>query len=190
MLPPSLGIALLCGGRSSRFGSTKALALVDDSTMIERIVKQAQKLVPNIILVTNTPEEYAFLNLPYLTDSRPYAGPLAALLTAFEKTPYERIILMACDMPGLNQELIQTLLQQTPKADACVMQDAAGPQYLFASYSRRLLKPLGEFFTQGGESFREFFKLHPSCLHLIDSKKNIPNVNTRRDLEEFQCSVI
>lgn len=190
MLPSSLGIALLCGGRSSRFGSNKALAFVDDSTMIERIVKQAQRVIPDIILVTNRPEEYAFLNLPCLIDSRPYAGPLAALLTVFEKTLYEQVILVACDMPGLDQEMIQTLLQQTPKADACVMQDAAGPQYLFASYSRRLLKPLGEFVVAGGESFREFFKLHPSCLHLIDSKKNIPNVNTRKNLEEFQCSVI
>jgi molybdenum cofactor guanylyltransferase len=190
MLPSSSGLALLCGGRSSRFGSNKALAFVDGSTMIERIVKQVQKAAKNLILVTNTPQEYAFLNLPCLIDSRPYAGPLAALLTVFEKTLYEHIVLIACDMPRVDQKTIHALWKYVPTADACVMRDAAGPQYLLARYSRRLAKPFSEFVLQGGKSFRDFFQFHPSGLVFLDSEKKIPNVNTERDLKEYQCSVI
>lgn len=190
MLPSSLTIAILCGGKSSRFGSNKALALVDDLPMIEWIVKQVRKITPNLILVTNTPNEYAFLNLPCVTDANPYAGPLAALLTIFEKTHYQQVVLLACDMPHLDPELIQALSRHASGADACVIQDDAGPQYLFARYSRRLLEPLSEFVGQGGKSFKDFFKLNPSCLSLIYSNKKILNVNTLRDMKEFQCCVI
>lgn len=190
MLSCSLTIAILCGGQSSRFGSNKALALVDDAPMIERIVKQVRKMISDIILVTNTPNEYAFLNLPCITDTSPYAGPLAALLTVFEKTHYQQVVLVACDMPLLDPELIQALLHHAPVGGACVIKDDAGLQYLLARYSRGLLEPLSEFVGQGGKSFKDFFKLNPSCLSQIHSNKKILNVNTLKDMQEFQCCVI
>lgn len=181
-------LALLCGGRSKRFGSNKALAKVCNSTLIEHIVKQLQAVCLPLVLVTNTPEEYAFLNLPCLTDSKAYSGPLAALLTVFEKTSYDQVVLVACDMPRLETKLLSTLLQHTPEAAACVVRDAVGPQYLLGRYSRRLFKSLDEFVQGGGKSFKEFFLSHPYALVFLDSENEIPNVNTPKEWEEFQCS--
>ncbi len=180
-------LVLLCGGKSSRFGSNKALAKVYDTTLIEQIVKQLQAVSLPLVLVTNTPEEYAFLNLPCLTDSKAYAGPLAALLTVFEKTSYDQVLLVACDMPRLENKLLQALLQQALEMDACVVRDAVGPQYLLGCYSRRLQQTLTDFVQQGGKSFKEFFQLHPVRLSFLDSKKEIPNVNTLQEWEDFNA---
>ncbi len=108
----------------------------------------------------------------------------------FEKTFYEHVVLVACDMPQVNQETIHALWKHVPTADACVMRDAAGPQYILARYSRRLAKPLSEFVVAGGKSFKDFFQFHSSGLVFLDSEKKIPNVNTERELKEYQCFVI
>lgn len=183
-------LVLLCGGKSSRFGSNKALVKVGGVPLIEQIVKQLKEIDLSLVLVTNTPEDYAFLNLPCLRDSKPYSGPLAALLTVFEKTSYDQVLLVACDMPRLENKLIQALLQQAPELDACVMRDAVGPQYLLGRYSRRLQQTLSDFVQQGGKSFKEFFQLHPAHLSFMDSEKEIPNVNTLQEWEDFKCSSI
>lgn len=189
MLSSHLVVALLCGGKSRRFGSNKALHLIDGSRMIERIAWEVESITPNIILVTNTPDDFRFLGLPCLIDSRPHEGPLPALLTVFEKTAYQEAILVACDMPGLDRETLRILSGLKSDGIAYVLRDSVGPQYLFARYPRSLFQPMDAFVRKGGDSFREFFAAHPSLIAFIDSEKNIPNVNTLEDLMEFQCSV-
>lgn len=184
---PSLIAALLCGGKSSRFGSNKALAPVGNTTMIECIARAVKAVVPDLVLVTSTPDEYTFLNLPCITDLKPHAGPLQALLTVFEKIPCEEVLLVACDMPTLDRELIEKLLQHAPETNACVVRDKQRAQYLLARYSRRLLDPLREFADNGGDSFKDFFELHPEHISYLESEKEIPNMNTPGELENFHA---
>ncbi|MGH2470440.1 MAG: molybdenum cofactor guanylyltransferase, partial [Chloroflexota bacterium] len=56
---------VLAGGRSSRMGTNKALLRFEDGhTVIERIVAALRPLCADLLLVTNTPRDYAFLQLP------------------------------------------------------------------------------------------------------------------------------
>ena len=44
---------ILAGGKSSRMGTNKALLRLNGKTVIEGIVKQLEKIVDEIIVVTN-----------------------------------------------------------------------------------------------------------------------------------------
>ncbi len=188
MLSGPLGIGLLCGGRSSRFGSNKALASIGAVSLIQRVVEQLKLLSYPIFLITHPSETYSFLKLPVVLDTEPFAGPLIALANAFEKTAYEEILLVACDIPSLNLKLVQELSGRDRSSDACVVRDEAGPQYLLARYSRRLLNPLKNFIDRGGNSFKEFFLHHPESILFLDSEEKVFNLNTQKELEEFECS--
>ena len=60
---------ILIGGKSIRMGENKALMKLGSKTVIERMVDIVQPLFSNIILISNTPEEYKFLQLPIFCDA-------------------------------------------------------------------------------------------------------------------------
>ena len=61
---------ILAGGKSSRMGTNKALLQLNGKTVIEGMVEKLENIVDDIIIVTNTFEDYAFLHLPMIEDKR------------------------------------------------------------------------------------------------------------------------
>src|SRR6476469_2588830 len=117
---PTTGGVILAGGRSTRMGASKALLRIrpQDPTLIELVaarLKEAGLWPP--LLVTNTPDEYAFLGLPTVSDEVPGAGPLGGILTGLIRSPGERIFVVGCDMPLLNPSLIKYMAQLTDTTD-------------------------------------------------------------------------
>ena len=74
----------LSGGKSSRMGTDKALLPIEGKTMIEHIIAQVKDIGDEVIVITNTPEGYKFLNLPIFTDVIPDKGALGGLYTAID----------------------------------------------------------------------------------------------------------
>lgn len=100
---------ILAGGRSSRFGSNKALAMVDSKPLIQHVSDLMSGLFSECLLVTNTPEEYEFLSLPMTHDRYRDSGPLAGIHAALLQISTPRAFVVACDMPDLSSELIRYL---------------------------------------------------------------------------------
>ena len=70
---------ILAGGKSSRMGENKSLLKLEGITVIERVVNLMQKIFKEVILITNTPDEYDFLSIPMYKDIYEYKGPLAGI---------------------------------------------------------------------------------------------------------------
>jgi len=190
MLSRSLAIALLCGGKSSRFGSDKAMALLQGKPLLQHLCENLSSWPYPLFLATHPERTYDFLNLPYIADEKFFHGPFATLITLFEKTNFEYLVLIACDLAQIQRELLEALFQKNWEAKAYVVQDHQGPQYLFARYSRELLADLKHFRIKGGESFRDFFRNYPTVISYLQTDQEIKNFNTPKEFEEFQCSAI
>ena len=65
-------------------GTNKAVLQVHGRPMIEHVCTAVASLCREIILVTNTPEEYAHLQLPMFGDQFPEHGSLGGLYTAVQ----------------------------------------------------------------------------------------------------------
>jgi molybdopterin-guanine dinucleotide biosynthesis protein A len=91
-------------------GTDKALLLVDGVTIIERIVRAVTEITTDIVLITNRPESYAFLNLPVVRDTLPHAGPLSAIYDALRTSKHELVLVIACDFPVITTEALRELL--------------------------------------------------------------------------------
>ncbi|HIE29680.1 TPA: hypothetical protein EYP66_20615 [Candidatus Poribacteria bacterium] len=69
----------LAGGRSSRMGYNKALLRIGGKTTIERVLTSLKEVTDSFLIVTNSPEEYAFLNIPMKPDILPGKGAFGGL---------------------------------------------------------------------------------------------------------------
>src|SRR5205085_5697502 len=65
------------GGRSTRMGGEpKALLELGGKRIVERVVDALGAVLADLLVVTNTPERYAFLGLPMVADRYPDGGAL------------------------------------------------------------------------------------------------------------------
>jgi len=115
-----ISVILQAGGKSSRMGRDKALVSIRGITMIEYILRQTEGLGQETILITNTPNEYRFLNLPLFSDVIPDWGALGGLYSAIHHASHEICVVLACDMPFINRPLLEHLLSLLPGQDAVI----------------------------------------------------------------------
>lgn len=93
----------------------------DGPTLIETVAARlAQAGYPAPLLIANTPADYAFLGLSTFHDSIPGKGALGGILTALQRTPHERVLVVACDMPALNPALLRHMSALPTGYDAYV----------------------------------------------------------------------
>ena len=107
---PNVTGVILAGGQSSRMGSNKALLPFQGGRFIEAIHRQFSELFPEVLLVTNNPEQYTFLPCSKVADIYPGLGALAGLHSGLYHAANPHIFAAACDMPWLNSSLISDSL--------------------------------------------------------------------------------
>src|SRR3989339_729492 len=100
---------ILAGGKSRRFGKNKSFIQIDGTPLIERVVTVMGSVFEHRLLVTNTPEEYAYLGLPMVQDLIKGIGPLGGIYTGLETIADDAGFFVACDMPYLNADLVRHL---------------------------------------------------------------------------------
>jgi molybdopterin-guanine dinucleotide biosynthesis protein A len=99
---------ILVGGKSSRMGRDKALLEISGKPLAARAAEIVKPLVANVMLI-GEPRRQAELGLPVVADRWPSAGPLGAIATALLGTAKPWALILACDLPYLNAEWIQSL---------------------------------------------------------------------------------
>lgn len=128
------------GGRSTRMGGeSKALLEVGGRRIIERIVDVVGSVISDLLIVTNTPERYAFLGLPMVPDVFPDHGSLGGLYTGLRAAKGDAAFMVACDMPFLLPEVVRLVVSRAGEADVVI--PTVGGQYetLHALYRKSCL---------------------------------------------------
>jgi molybdopterin-guanine dinucleotide biosynthesis protein A len=97
---------ILAGGQSSRFGSNKAFALWQGKYLIQHVRDTLAAVFSDLLLVTNTPADYEFLDIPMTMDMFQSMGPLAGIHAGLHHTVKQWIFVIGCDMPAVTPELI------------------------------------------------------------------------------------
>ncbi|MEM6550934.1 MAG: molybdenum cofactor guanylyltransferase [Planctomycetota bacterium] len=115
MAKPTLYI--LAGGRSKRFGSDKARAVVEGQTLLQRVAAALAPVTDACIVVAAEAEAYSDLGFETLGDTRHSHGPLGGLETALEHHTSNAepgwIALASCDLLDPKPEHLAKLIEQT-----------------------------------------------------------------------------
>ena len=127
---------VLAGGRSSRYRGNKALAKVHGVPLIERVLNVMRPIFRHLIIITNTPDEYSYLELPMYQDIIKDLGPLGGIYTGLRVIPDNAGFFVACDMPFLNRGLIRHMVEIKADFDAVVPRISGNMEALHALYAK------------------------------------------------------
>ncbi len=136
---------VLVGGRSSRMGFDKALLPRGSETLVEHIARQALAAAGSVTLV-GAPQRYAYLGYTTLADAATDRGPLAGIVAALSVSAADWNLIVACDMPNVSAELLESLFVTAETAslevDCVAPEHDSGTEPLCAVYHRRALPML------------------------------------------------
>jgi molybdopterin-guanine dinucleotide biosynthesis protein A len=137
MHPDSTSAAILAGGQARRFGGQdKSRLVVHGRTIIVRQVEVLQRVARDIFIVARDPERFEDLDLTVHVDRVPGTGAIGAIYTALDAARHDRVIVVACDLPFLDERLLAELVRRAGPADGAWVRTARGVEPLLACYQR------------------------------------------------------
>lgn len=116
-----LSVAVQAGGQSSRMGEDKALKPFLGRPLIQRVLDRLSPIADELIVTTNRPADYAFLQHRLVADLKPGRGALGGLYTALDSATFPFVAVVACDMPFASAKLIETAAQIMDAEDVDVV---------------------------------------------------------------------
>ncbi len=154
---------VLAGGESRRMGQDKAFLRVGGRRLIDRVLSVVRRLSDDVIVVTNSPDEYAGLDARLVCDEVPGAGALGGIYTGLLTAAHRNSIVVACDMPFLNRELLRYMARQIqdydvvmpyvgegePASETKATAKARDLHPLHAVYGKRCLPPIERALERG-----------------------------------------
>jgi molybdopterin-guanine dinucleotide biosynthesis protein A len=137
-----VSVAILAGGQSRRMGRDKAVLPVGGRPVIERVIECVMPLSDDVTIITNTPEKYHHLGYRMESDVYPGKGSLGGIYTAIHMARYSYCLVVACDMPFLNPNLLQHLMTLTSGFDVVIPCIKDFPETMHAIYGKGCLEPI------------------------------------------------
>lgn len=124
-------------------GEDKALKLFLGRPLIQRVIDRLVPIADEIIVTTNRPDDYAFLDLRLVSDIVPGRGALGGLYTALFSAACDVVAVAACDMPFASSRLVEAAVRLLVEEDADVVipESAEGLEPLHAVYRRATCIP-------------------------------------------------
>ncbi len=188
-----LSIAIQAGGESRRMRQDKALIPFLGQPLIARVLQRVASIADELLVTTNTPQPYQFLNVPVFMDLAPGRGALGGLYTALSVARHSMVAVVACDMPFVNPELLAAERQEMldTQVDVVIPVTSDGMQPFHAVYRRETCLPYVQWALEASHwrvdawfeqvnvyqfSETEIRKYDPTLLCLL-------NVNTPEELE-------
>jgi len=134
-------------------GQDKALMPFLENPLIQRVADRLTPIADEVIITTNTPDDYRFLGLGLFTDLIPGRGALGGLYTALACAKYPLSAVVACDMPFASPTLIEamsTLIDQEG-VDVVIPDSGGGLEPMHAVFRREACIPAIKSAIAAGE---------------------------------------
>lgn len=171
-------------------GNSKAFIKLNSKTVIETVISNLSKVVSEIIISANIPEDYRQFGFSVVKDEIPQQGPLGGILAGLKASSSDTNIVVACDMPFLNIPLLNFLTTQTKDNDVVIPVVDGKMEPLHAVYSKRCIGPIEEQFKENDFKVISFFKnvkvdyVEEDIIKTFDPEKlSFFNLNTAEDVE-------
>lgn len=184
---------ILAGGDSRRMGGiNKALLQVGGRPIIEREAEVLCRVFQEVVLITNTPEDFRFLDLPMFRDLFPGKGALGGLYTGLMSIKARQGVLVGCDMPFLNGRILSRLaeLATAGRQDVLIPRINGRLQPMHAVYSKGCVAHIVEHMHTSDLTILNFFhavdvvEVQQADLSRFDLHcRFVMNINTPADLE-------
>ncbi len=183
---------ILAGGTSKRMGRDKSILSYHGTPQLLFAAELLHHFFPKVFISCRKNQKFDFpIQFPLIYDHYENAGPLGGILTAMEKHPGVDWLVLACDMPLVDKEVIKELLKSrnlSKKGTVFKNNDTGKYEPLIAIYEK---KSFGEFkaaFLENKCSLQK--NINPDEFEIIERSETeiFKNINTPSDFEGFKKS--
>ena len=191
------GGIVLCGGKSTRMGSSKALLPFGPETMLQRVVRLLSGVVSPIVVVAAVDQELPPLPSDVIVtrDEREARGPLEGLRAGLRALPetVAAAYVTSCDVPLLVPGFVQQMIDFARDHDIAVMEIDGFTHPLSAVYSRVTLPHIEGLLAQ--DRLRPAFlfdavktrRVRPEEMTTDPDLRTLRNLNTPDDYERAKA---
>ncbi len=181
---------ILAGGENTRMPFLKGFLEFGGKQIVASNVALLNSIFRRTFIVTNDPALYFSLDAHLVGDVIRGKGPLGGILSALAVPDVSEVFVTACDMPFINVILIQYMTGKWDgKADALIPLYEGRSQPLFGIYTKKIVRIIEEYITNGRRSVREFLQdiqvryVGQEEVMAIDPEgRSFVNINTMEDL--------
>lgn len=189
---PPLKALILAGGQSTRMGDNKAeLVYRAGQTEAERLANYCAELGLKTYFSLRDFQE-TYYGKPVIQDRFLGLGPMGAIASAFLSDPEAAWLVLACDLPLLEKNHLQALIDQRDSRQfATAVQGASQPfpEPLIAIYEPRAYSRLLQFLTLGYACPRKLLiNSDTATLKFIDETP-LTNANTPEEREKVRAKL-
>ncbi len=193
---PTVEGFILAGGRSRRMGRDKARIEFEGKTLLARAVATVSAVATKTTVIARTIDAYPESGVPVIADLRPNCGPLAGIETALSAAKSDLVIVLACDMPFVTDELLKFMLERGNPNGAIIPADPDGrPCGVCAVYGREILTKISNLLDAGERRVDALFSNTPTGIvpftdfsHLSGSPDFLANFNIPDDFTAIRSS--
>jgi len=190
----SAGGIVLCGGKSTRMGTSKALLPFGPETMLQRVVRLLETVVSPIVVVAAADQQLPDLPPDVIVsrDEREARGPLEGLRAGLKALPadVDAAYVTSCDVPLLVPGFVRQMLDLAEGYDVAVIESEGFAHPLSAVYRRATLAYVEDLLAH--DRLRPAFlfeavntrRVNPAQLTADPGLRTLRNLNTRQDYEQ------
>ncbi len=150
---------ILAGGKSKRLGTDKTVLDFGGKMLTEVVLEAVSTVADDIVIVTNSPHLFSGLPARLTSDIEVGAGPLGGILSGLLVSEQLHNLVVACDMPFLNVELLRYMKSLTEGFDVVIPRLEGTLEPLHAIYSKVCIEPIRAFLAQHNFKIIEFFEI-------------------------------
>ena len=188
------GAIVLCGGKSTRMGTAKALLRFGPETMLQRIVRLLREVVSPIVVVGAADQTLPDLDADVIVarDAHGERGPLEGLRAGLQALPadVECAYVTSCDAPLLEPAFVRQLLDFARGYDVAVVEIDSFAHPLSAVYRRTVLPYVEELLAN--DRLRPVFlfesartrRVRPEEITADPELRTLRNLNTPEDYRQ------
>ena len=183
--------AVVAGGKSSRFGSNKALASFRGRPLLSYAVGIARAVANDVLVVAASDRDYREFGVPVVGDLIPDCGPIGGIYTALQTAETPAVAVLPCDLPLLSPKVYEYLRESFTGREPVAAVSHRGLEPLVSIWPRSSAPLLEQAIRQGRLKLRVL--MQQLNAKFLDGLPELPdyrkfwfcNVNSPADLDRL-----
>ena len=185
---------VLAGGKGLRLGRDKVQETIGTDNLLQRVLSQLTAFNRDIVIVTtgekSLPQIHGYQRSRIVTDIYPGKGALGGIYTGLVESNSQYNLVVACDMPFLNQALLSYMMELSAGFDLVVPRLGKMVEPLHAVYALGCLPAIEALMQQDNLGVNQLLGLVK--VRYVEAEEvdrfdpqhlSFFNINTKEDIE-------
>lgn len=177
-----LPCVILCGGKSSRMGSNKALLPFNGVALVQYMYEKMQKIFEEVYLVAKDNAPFEGFSHRFIQEQSPIYAPLIAINATLERI--ERVFFLSVDTPFIGLEQIEKIAGQWRGEQILYAKTPLKSHFLCGIYHQSILPIAREMIEKEDFKMSSLVSKVKSGFVEFESEESFSNLNTPQDYQK------